>query len=65
MIIHHYANQVRLANESFYGSLRVSNKNERIHAADRVVSAMNDYIESLHDNPHELHALYESNLYED
>jgi hypothetical protein len=65
MIIHHYADQVRLANESFYGSLRNSNKLDRILAADKVVSAMNDYVDSLHDNPHELHALYESNLYED
>ena len=65
MIIHHYANQVRLANESFYGSLKASNKNERIHAADKVVSALSAYVESLHDNPHELHALYESSLHED
>jgi hypothetical protein len=58
-LIHYYANKVRQANEAFYGSLDNPNKIFRMKAADNVVAAMNDYVNSVQEHPEELHAQYE------
>lgn len=59
MSIAHYAEQVRLANSTFYGSLNDPNKRFRIKTADNVVRAMNDYVVAVQEHPEELHALFE------
>jgi hypothetical protein len=65
MIIAQHAEKVRRANESFYGSLQNPNRQNRISAADAVVVALNNYVDALDENPHELHAQYERQQHED
>jgi len=65
MIIAQHAEKVRLANESFYGSLQNPNKRVRVLAADAVVVALNNYVDALDENTHELHAQYERQQHED